>query len=100
MTSVRGTPARATPVAGSVRISERNSFSSTQYGPSVTVGVEGTASISGLDCLVPGRDKECGRASFGKKGQRSSPGCGEFKAGIQLIFPFAAMSIFDTAILL
>src|SRR4051794_28837160 len=42
MASVRGTPARATPVAGSVRMSERNSFSSTQYGPSVTVGVEGT----------------------------------------------------------
>src|SRR3954447_5403713 len=36
---VSGMPARATPVDGSVRMSERKSFSSTQYGPSVTVGV-------------------------------------------------------------
>ena len=35
-------PALAVPVAGSDRMSDRNSFSSTQYGPSVTVGVEGT----------------------------------------------------------
>src|SRR5581483_9161366 len=37
-----GTPGRATPVPGSVRISERKSFSSTQYGPSVTCGVVAT----------------------------------------------------------
>src|SRR4051794_2766762 len=42
MVSVSGTPARAVPVEGSVRISERKSFSSTQYGPSVMVGVDAT----------------------------------------------------------
>ena len=47
-----GTPARLTPVDGSVRISEWKSFSSTQYGPSVTEGVEEThvsASAASMD---------------------------------------------------
>src|SRR5262245_1034698 len=37
--SSSGTPGRAVPVAGSVRMSERFSISSTKYGPSVRTGV-------------------------------------------------------------
>src|SRR5437870_3883866 len=52
MVSTSGTPALATPVIGSVRISERKSFSSTQYGPSVTVGVGETHVIASAASTV------------------------------------------------
>src|SRR5689334_15346613 len=97
ITSVRGTPARATPVAGSVRMSERNSFSSTQYGPSVTVGVEGTqVSAASMVSFQAGINNAAAPA-LANKDSVVRRLVSELPA---VIFSFAVFSILDTGILL
>ena len=49
--SCKGTPDETAPVTGSVRISDRLSFSSTKYGPSVSAAVS-THDVEGL-VVVP-----------------------------------------------